>query len=216
MSRYVVIDLEMCRMPKGMKKSQTPLRNEIIEIGAVLLDESLEIADTFKSYVSPRFLKLDSYIENLTGITEKDLQNAPYFKDTIESFVGWLPEDAILVSWSESDEHQIRKEVTVNGVDSPKLCKMLDEWVDCQKTFSEKMDSPKVYRLSEALAITDIAYEDGAHDALVDAKNTAQLFAKMKREKKLRLNSYYLAEDSSQSSVFNPFAELLANFKVTA
>ena len=36
----------------------------------------------------------------------------------------------------------------------------------------------KKYKLSEALSIADISYDDGAHDALVDAKNTARLFAK--------------------------------------
>lgn len=37
----------------------------------------------------------------------------------------------------------------------------------------------------------DINYEDGAHDGLVDAYNTALLFAKMEREPQLILNPYY-------------------------
>lgn len=45
--------------------------------------------------------------------------------------------------------------------------------------------------MSEALVAADINYEDGAHDGLVDAYNTALLFAKMEKEEELTLNSYY-------------------------
>lgn len=37
----------------------------------------------------------------------------------------------------------------------------------------------------------DILYEDGAHDGLVDAYNTALLFAKLERDEEFRLNAYY-------------------------
>ena len=68
---------------------------------------------------------------------------------------------------------------------------MLDSWIDCQKTFGEKLNSERCYRLSEALVAADIIYEDGAHDGLVDAYNTALLFAKMEKEDELSLNPYY-------------------------
>lgn len=45
--------------------------------------------------------------------------------------------------------------------------------------------------MSEALVAADIIYEDGAHDGLVDAYNTALLFAKVEREPELVLNPYY-------------------------
>ena len=50
MSNYVVIDLEMCNV-LGEAKKAYGYRNEIIEIGAVLLNESYEIKDSFKTYV---------------------------------------------------------------------------------------------------------------------------------------------------------------------
>jgi DNA polymerase III epsilon subunit-like protein len=37
MSKYVMIDLEMCNVPRGTKGFE--YKNEIIEIGAVLMDE---------------------------------------------------------------------------------------------------------------------------------------------------------------------------------
>ena len=59
----------------------------------------------------------------------------------------------------------------------------------------------------------NIIYEDGAHDGLVDAYNTALLFAKMQTEPELKLNPYYQnaisgEESSSGFTIENLFAGL--------
>jgi inhibitor of KinA sporulation pathway (predicted exonuclease) len=48
-----VVDFEMCDVPKGVLRQRYNHGCEIIEIGAVLLDEKFNIVDSFKSYVSP-------------------------------------------------------------------------------------------------------------------------------------------------------------------
>lgn len=65
------------------------------------------------------------------------------------------------------------------------------------------MNAQKKYKLSEALIIADIDYDEGEHDALVDAKNTAQLFVKMEREPVLVLNPYY--SNQKEEKTYNPF-----------
>lgn len=211
MSKYVIVDLEMCRVPKGFKRDNFKSACELIEIGAVLLDDAYEIVDRFKTYVSPEYGEVDQYIQKLTGITKADTMNAPSTKEALQSFVNWLPEDAILVSWSDNDEKQIRKEVELKNLEVPGLERYLDNWEDCQKTFGEKMNSPKNYRLSEALIIADIDYDENIHDGLVDAENTAMLFAKMKREPKLKLISCYITEDED-NTMYTTIGGLLKNF----
>ena len=196
MSSYVVLDFEMCPVKKD-KRNTFRCKNELIEIGAVLLDENYNVIDSFKTYVRPKYGQVTPFIQKLTGITKADTDNAPNIKEALEDFISWLPEDAILVSWSENDEMQIRQEMECKGLGITEIDRYLDNWEDCQKNFGEKMNSPKTYRLSEALIIADIDYEEGAHDALVDAYNTALLFAKMKREPKLKLISYYMTEDDA-------------------
>jgi hypothetical protein len=61
-----------------------------------------------------------------------------------------------------------------------------------------KMNTEKKYRLSEALSIADIDYDENIHDALVDSRNTALLFAKTQLEDVLVL-SPYLVTDTSES-----------------
>lgn len=212
MSKYVIVDLEMCNVPKGIKREAYNWRNELIQIGAVVVDESLNITDEFMTLVSPEFGAIDNFIEKLTGISRKAVQGAPKVKEALEMFVNWLPSNAVLVSWSENDESQIRKEIEAKNIFIEGLDDYLDTWVDCQKTFGEKMNAQKNYKLSEALIIADIDYDEGEHDALVDAKNTAQLFVKMEREPVLVLNPYY--SNQKEEETYNPFAALLANYSV--
>lgn len=212
MSKYVIVDLEMCNVPKGIKRETYNWRNELIQIGAVVVDESLNITDEFMTLVSPEFGAIDNFIEKLTGISRKAVQGAPKVKEALEMFLNWLPNDAILVSWSENDENQIRKEIEAKNIFVEGLDDYLNTWVDCQKTFGEKMNAQKNYKLSEALIIADIDYDDGEHDALVDAKNTAQLFIKMEHEPVLKLNPYYC--NQKEEETYNPFAALLANYSL--
>ena len=98
MSKYVVVDFEMCDVPRGAVREHYNYGTEIIEIGAVLLDESLNIVDNFKSYVAPQYGHINNRVFQLTKISFQDVAGAPCFKDAIEKFLAWMPEDATLVS----------------------------------------------------------------------------------------------------------------------
>ena len=191
MCKYAVVDLEMCKVPHGVRKDKFRWARETIQIGAVLLNESLEIIDEFVTYVAPQYGFIDTFINNLTGISRGDVAKAPEMKEALQAFVEWLPEDTKVVSWSNNDEVQIRHEIEAKEIFIDGLEGLLENWIDCQKTFAEKMNNQRCYKLSEALVAADIIYEDGAHDGLVDAYNTALLFAKMEREPELVLKPYY-------------------------
>ncbi len=102
MRSYAVLDLEMCKVPKANRTMEYPWVNEIIQIGAVLLDESYQVVDQFSSYVSPEYGILDSYIERWTGISKQNLDDAPYLQETLHEFEEWLPDDVSLVAWFTS------------------------------------------------------------------------------------------------------------------
>ena len=190
--KYAVVDLEMCRVPKGYRKFGYKYRQETIQIGAVLLDEDYEVIDEFNTYVKPEYGCIDSFIENLTGISRNDVANAPCFEDALEAFLDWLPADDVrCVSWSNSDPKQIIHETFEKGIEDERLEIIFANWIDCQKTFGQKMDRKKSYSLEEALFISNIAPEGRAHDGLVDAANTAVLFTKLETDPDYRLNEYY-------------------------
>ena len=197
---YVVIDLEMCKVPKTYYKTYS-FRRETIQFGAALLDENYEIIDKFNRYVKPQFGNLDIFIQKLTGINKKQLTKGTDFRTTFQEFMDWLPEGEVVpISWSMTDRSQLEKEMTLKGIEiSERFQTMLDSWIDCQPQFTEKMDmGKKLYNLGEALIAADIIYDENAHDGLVDACNTALLYAKMQREEKLVLNPYYAKAHSDE------------------
>lgn len=191
---YVVVDLEMCRVPRR-KKEGYGYNREIIQIGAALLNEEYEIVDRFNQLVSPQFGNVDGFIQNLTGIRRMQLTKCPNIETALQYFLDWLPEGEVIpVSWSMTDRTQFKKELELKGIEIPERFQtMLELWIDCQPQFSHKLDrGNKCFSLSEALIAADIPYDENAHDGLVDACNTALLFAKMQTEEELVLNPYYV------------------------
>lgn len=213
MSCYVIVDFEMCNVPFRAQADEFKWRHEIIQIGAVLLDKALKVCDTFMTYVHPQYGKIDQVIENLTCITNDDVSAAPDCREALSEFVNWLPPNTILVSWSKSDETQIRNEVKEKSINIPKLDSLLNSWIDCQKTFSDIMGSERCYNLEEALNISSLDYDENVHNALTDAKNTALLFAKMENEKGDAFKlSPYISIGENENSGYTPFANLLKAF----
>ena len=205
MSSYVVLDLEMCRVPKE-KRDACPTSREIIQIGAVLINEKLDIVDSFISFVKPEFGIIDSHIQELTKITHNDVKDASKVSDVLRKFVEWIPKDSILVTWSENDIIQIFDEIDLKCIEIPEIESYLDDYVDCQEIFSEKLDTDKIYRLSEALNIACIDYDENIHNALTDAYNTALLFAKTQKEDVLQLSPYYFTAEQYAKNHYNSFA----------
>jgi len=190
--KYVVVDLEMCGVPKFAGEHGKQLRNETIQIGAVLVDEKYEIVSTFNTYVKPELGYLDYFISKLTGITKADLNDAPYFEEAIDSFMDWIPDgDVRCVSWSMNDMHQLKKEMEKKNIVNTKLTTLLDSWIDYQVPVDEKLGMERNVSLEEALIATDIIQNGKAHDGLDDAYNTALLFVKMEKNPDFELNRMY-------------------------
>ena len=212
MSKYAVVDLEMCSVPRSMQELFN-CRNELIQIGAVLLDENLEITDTFQTYISPEFGRLTPFIENLTGITAADLEGAPKAAEALEAFGNWLPEDVTFVSWSDNDERQIRKEMEAKDICNPRVNRGKECWVDCQIMFADKLETRKHYRLSEALVLANIDFDENIHNALIDAQNTALLFSRLTLDPDFELIEGFVAEgEESESLTYNPFADFFKKY----
>lgn len=188
----VVVDLEMCGIPKNCRNSLFRWADETIQIGAVLLDENYEIVDRFNTYVSPEYGYINGKIRNLTGISNKDVVDAPKMTEALQMFTNWIPEgDVEMVSWSMSDAYQFRHELIGKQIENNRMEELLENWNDCQATFSEKLNKNRIYNLEEALIIADIEPKGSAHDGLWDAYNTALLFAKMETEPELVLNDVF-------------------------
>lgn len=99
--KYIIFDLEF-NSGKNVKNGE--FINEIIEIGAVMLNDMLEETDSFSVTVKPALTKhLNKYVTKLTNISEDELKNASGFKSALKQFADWCGDDCIFSSWSNTD-----------------------------------------------------------------------------------------------------------------
>lgn len=180
----VVIDVEMCKV--SPKRAGYLCKNEIIQIGAVKMDEDYEIQSKFNTYVRPRFGKIDHFISKLTNISERTIKDAPDIEEALEKMLDWIGDvEALFYSWSDTDYYQIRNEILMKCREDSKWDMLLDQsnWIDYQKKLGDRLDYFKLLKLTEALDLAEMDTEGQFHDGLDDAYNTARMIAKLETHK---------------------------------
>lgn len=88
---HIVVDFEMNPVAKGNREIRQVLEKEIIEIGAIMLNEKHEVVDRFVCYVCPEYnSKVTKYITNLTGIKTTDVYRANSFEVAVKNLNQWI------------------------------------------------------------------------------------------------------------------------------
>ena len=91
--KYIVIDLEMNPIAAVHKTERETCKLEVIEIGAVLLDENYQEIGSFVTLVKPRFnSRIERRYEKLTGIKTETVESAPFFEDALDMFLAGVIE----------------------------------------------------------------------------------------------------------------------------
>ena len=98
---YLLLDLEW----NSVKNPETgKFINEIIEIGAVKLNEQLQETGNFSQMVCPKITKeLNPYVRNLTQIREEEVFSGVSFACAMERFSSFVQEPCVVMSWSNTD-----------------------------------------------------------------------------------------------------------------
>lgn len=179
--RYIVFDLEAtCWNPKP-----DDLQMEIIEIGAVMLDENQKVIGEYQSFIKPRVNPiLSEFCTSLTGITQTDIDVARPFNEVFPEFIAWATptiesrDYTWFCSWGFYDKKQIEADLLLHRMNRRY------EWVT-QKHISVKhqhgaiYDNPKGVGMPKALEREGLTLEGDHHRALDDAKNITKIFQKI-------------------------------------
>lgn len=179
---YLVIDLEMCKVPKHYRTPKYKYANETIQVGAVLLNDAYEKIATINQYVHPEHGVIDYFISELTGIKNFQLKHAPCLEEALKHMLNWIGEREYKVfAWSNSDYHQLAHEIKGKEIVDDKIKSFMDSerWIDYQAVFGKRFHYTRAVALDEALASCDIDLEGRQHDGLDDAINTAKLIKKL-------------------------------------
>ncbi|WP_334073548.1 MULTISPECIES: 3'-5' exonuclease [Paenibacillus] len=170
---YIIFDLEATCWENERSKP-----NEIIEIGAVKLNEELEMVSEFQTFIKPKLHpQLSDFCKKLTSITQEDVNAAPGFEQAIFKFREWIgkSEPYYLCSWGFYDKSQLKKDCELHRIDT--------EWL--QKHISIKHQHGKMIGLEKgigmqrALKMFNLPLDGTYHRGIDDAKNISKIFVRI-------------------------------------
>ena len=212
----LVIDLEMCRVPRDFRSRKYNHANETIQIGAVLLDENFKRIGTLSQYVHPEYGVIDPFIQDLTGIHNSHVKSAPKIQDALIHMLDWIGNREYKVyAWSSADRDQLLKEIKSKHIKDPRIDSFIEihRWTDYQALFSRKYNFDRCLSLQEALARAEVDTEGRFHDGLDDAINTGYLIEKLEMNPGFQLAEYKIPEKHTGDCVCS-IGEVLANLNL--
>lgn len=191
---YIVLDLEWNQALSREQFVTEPIKlhGEIVQIGAVKLDESFNTIDVFKIMISPRYYKIMNYkVRELTGIRTSDIKRGYAFPKAYGMFTKWCGTECTLLTWGCDDIPMLKDNMTLHGISTDDL----PPHYDVQPIFDSQITKEKrQHSLTAAMELLgEPPFE--AHDALNDALSAAAICRHLDMEE--GFNGY---EDITRSS----------------
>ena len=184
--QHIMIDLEMNKIEKQWR-GKNKLSSELIEIGAVRMDEQFVVTDMYQSYVKPEFGPMDAVIIELTGITDDKVKDAPGFAEAMDDLTALIGNDETqFYSWSMSDIRQFQNEAVFKSYPGTIIEQMETHWTDFQEEFRRLLGLHHRIKLSYAVSAADYEFQGAQHTALADAINTAEILRLSKDPERFR------------------------------
>lgn len=181
---YIVLDLEFNQPYNFKTGKRSPLVAEcpfeIIQIGAVKLDENFNITGKFDALIKPRIYKrIHPIVEKITGFTEETFKDSGNFHMAFEEFCAFIgKEECILCSWGPDDIKYLFKNIVYYKCNHERLSRL---YINTQQFASKVLSasSGNSIGLKAAVEALGIAEENSFHNALNDAWYTALVFQKI-------------------------------------
>ncbi len=187
-ARYVCVDLEMTGGALDW--------NEIIQIGAVLLDENFNEIDTFLSNVYPENEEaFSSASEAIHNLSLDELEDAPMIYEVLEKFEQWLCKKCNFFNTNELRKLQICGQGVINDINFLKTAYENENmtwnfpytFIDLQNISffvfetlkNNQVQVPKRRGLDAIASFFQLEREGEFHNALEDAQLTAQCLKEM-------------------------------------
>jgi sporulation inhibitor KapD len=174
---YLVVDFEFTfyKRPVGRPRN---FFAEIIEIGAVKLDENLNECGKLQSFVKPHFFpKHAKDAMDFCMITDADMKKAIAFPAMLEKISAMYEAGKTLfVAWGDSDYKVLSDGCSCHKLDNPVLVADYLDLAEAYKLWRGEENTPG---LKTAITEMEVTADGLAHTAFDDAYNTGKVLAKM-------------------------------------
>lgn len=189
MGNYIVFDLEW-NQASTKEKEVKEIMFEILEIGAVKLNEKMEIVDTFSSLVRPQVYRTMHYMtQKIVHLDIHELDREDVFPDVIRRFLKWCEDDPVFCTWGNLDLTQLQSNLAYYHMKP--ISKGPLPYLDVQKLFSLCYEDGKLRRSLEYGAnYLNLKLDLEFHRALSDAYYTAEIFGHLDKPEVLKYVSY--------------------------
>lgn len=187
---YIVLDLEWNQNPDGRENAIEGFPFEIIEIGAVKLDHTLNLIDEFSCIIKPVvYKKLHSKVYEITNKSIQELRSkGKPFQEAFTKFIDWCSTDKhgaktvseyTLCTWGDMDLTELQKNIKYHNMDFKFKFPLL--FYDIQKLYYRlyckgTTDRPPLERAVYELQIKSTL---PFHRALDDARYTVKVMQAM-------------------------------------
>ena len=181
---YVVVDLEwnqaMSSKSSVFNKLPIHLRGEIIQIGAVRLNEDMTPGEEFQIDVKPVYFKRMHYkVKKLTGFDKERLSHGVSFPEALAQFREWCGDGVTFLTWGYDDQGIMEQNIIIHDLDWD----WISGWVNLQLIYNLQTDGDKNQKsLATAMEHFGIEQTRVAHDALGDAYNTGLVCSRLDME----------------------------------
>lgn len=178
---YIVLDLEF-NQPFSFKNGKQTILNpecpfEIIQIGAVKLNESFEIVDSFNFLIKPQiYNRIHPFVEKITSITLEQLKDCPPFPAAYHSFVDFIgKEKSVLCTWGVDDIKSLYRNILYYDLN---VNFIPDQYINVQSFATSYLnyDQGKTIGLKNAVTELNLEIKVDFHNAFNDADYTAKIF----------------------------------------
>ncbi|MCB2293127.1 exonuclease domain-containing protein [Clostridium algoriphilum] len=181
---YIVFDLEFNQGYNFSKETKNTINPkcpfEIIQIGAVKLNNNLETIGTLDILVKPQiYPALNPFVKELTGITMDELDKGKSLKEMYENFSKFIEADKnVLCVWGVADIKELFRNIEYYELDATIVP---TEFINIQSYASNALNCKKGINigLSNATELLEVPIENKFHNALNDAYYTAEVFKKI-------------------------------------
>lgn len=210
---YIVMDLEWNQCAGGKAHSVPGIPFEIIEIGAVKLNENRQFLSCFQQLIRPQiYKKLHFAARELLHITEKELEHGETFPEVMERFLSWCSkegEEYRFCTWGSMDLTELQRNCHYYGMEGCFESPLF--YYDLQKNFSaeygeyiEKQQNPS---LEYAMEILSLKKKKKFHRALADAEYAAGIFRELSIQEVIQYYSidYYRLPESKKQEIHLEF-----------
>ncbi|MBD5544617.1 MAG: exonuclease domain-containing protein [Lachnospiraceae bacterium] len=211
---YIILDLEWNQSRcKSNEIKEMPF--EIIEIGAIKLDNQKREIGSFHELIKPEaYLDLNRVTKTIVHMEIEELNEGAPFVETMKRFLEWCGrEEYIFCTWGPLDLLELQRNMKYHNMEPLSLTPIA--FLDMQKLFSRQYEDKKTRRTLEyAVDFLHIEKDVPFHRAFSDAYYTAKIMTKIseKTQEHISYDVFHIPKQRQQEiyKVFYDYAKYIS------